>query len=107
MYIDAIIQRWLIELVRATRALDAVSVGASVRGSLALERAARAWALLNGRPFVQPGDIEMLFEPILSHRVLLDPYRRESADGSDGGRVDLLAGCLELAPRPGLGLGAD
>jgi MoxR-like ATPase len=106
VYIHAIIQRWLIELVRATRALEAVNVGASVRGSLALERAARAWALLNGRPFVEPEDVETLFEPVLAHRVLLDPYRRDTADGSDG-RVDLLRDCLELAPRPGIGLGGD
>ena len=39
VYIDPIIQRWLIELVRATRELEIVRVGASVRGSLALERA--------------------------------------------------------------------
>lgn len=108
VYIHAIIQRWLIELVRATRELDFVSVGASVRGSLALERAARAWALLNGRPFVQPEDVEELFEPLLAHRLLLDPYRQETfAEGNGAAGVDLLAGCLDLAPRPGIGLGAD
>ena len=55
VYLDPILQRWLIELVRATRELDIVSVGASVRASLALERASRAWALLHGRSFVAPG----------------------------------------------------
>ena len=78
VYIDPIIQRWLIELVRATRELDVVRVGASVRGSLALEQATRARALLDGRPFVEPDDVEALFEPVLSHRVLLDPYRLET-----------------------------
>src|SRR4051794_30966831 len=43
VYIDPLIQAWLIDLVRATRELELVEVGASVRGSLALERAARAW----------------------------------------------------------------
>src|SRR5947207_10223600 len=54
VYIDALLQRWIVELVRATRGLDEVAVGASVRGSLALERAARAWALLDHRPYVVP-----------------------------------------------------
>src|SRR4051794_38942457 len=43
VYIDPLLQQWSIELVRATRELEVVDVGASVRGSLALERAARAW----------------------------------------------------------------
>ena len=39
VYVDRLLLRWLVELVRATRQLDEVSVGASVRASLALERA--------------------------------------------------------------------
>src|SRR5206468_9330486 len=54
VYVDDLIQRWIVELVRATRESDRVAIGASVRGSLALERAARAWALLNDRSFVVP-----------------------------------------------------
>ena len=46
VYVDPLLKRWIVDLVRATRELDCVQVGASVRGSLALERAARAWALL-------------------------------------------------------------
>jgi MoxR-like ATPase len=105
VYIDPIIQRWLIELVRATRKLETVRVGASMRGSLALEQAARARALLEGRPFVEPDDIEALVEPVLTHRVLLDPYRFETlGNGDHSGHVDLLRLCLERAPRPGLEL---
>jgi len=107
VYIDPIIQRWLIELTRATRELEIVRIGASVRGSLALERGARAWALLQGRPFVEPVDVEQLFTPVLAHRVLLDPYRFELAANGDGAApVDLLRRCLELVPPPGIELGA-
>jgi MoxR-like ATPase len=107
VYIDPIIQRWLIELVRATRRLEIVSVGASVRGSLALERAARAWALIRGRAFVEPGDVEALFDPVLAHRVLLNPYRVEALNGDGPVDVDLVGRCLELAPRPGIALSAE
>ena len=56
---------------RAT--LDGVDVGASVRGSLALERAARAWALLDGRDYVTPVDVERLFLPVVVHRIVFTP----------------------------------
>src|SRR5215210_2465717 len=46
VYVQELLERWIIDLVRATRELDIVGIGASVRGSLALEKAARAWALL-------------------------------------------------------------
>jgi MoxR-like ATPase len=106
VYIDPIIQRWLVELVRATRELEIVRVGASVRGSLALERAARAWALLHGRSFVLPEDVEMLFEPVLAHRVLLNPYRLDGNGSANGAEVDLVGRCRELVPRPGAVLAA-
>jgi MoxR-like ATPase len=104
VYIDPILQHWLIRLVRATRDLEAVNVGASVRGSLALERAARAWALTQGRPFVQPEDIEQLFAPVLGHRILLNPYRQE--EDAAAGPLDLLRRCLDQAPRPGIDMSA-
>src|ERR671936_3132355 len=44
VYVDELIQKWIVDLVRATREHELVAIGASVRGSLALERAARAWA---------------------------------------------------------------
>ena len=47
VYIDHLIEDWIVRLVEATRELDTVVIGASVRGSLALERAARAAALLS------------------------------------------------------------
>src|SRR5262249_26247465 len=69
VYVDGLVERWIVELVRATRQLDEVTIGASVRGSLALERAARAWALLHERSFVVPEDVLALFSPVLGHRL--------------------------------------
>jgi MoxR-like ATPase len=54
VYVDDLVLRWTVELVRATRSVEGVAVGASVRGSLTLERTARAWALLHGRTHVTP-----------------------------------------------------
>ncbi len=70
VYVDPLIQRWVVNLVRATRELPIVELGASVRGSLALERTSRAWALCAGRDHVEPADVETLFVPVVGHRVL-------------------------------------
>jgi len=105
VYIDPILQRWVVDLVRATRELPGVRTGASVRGSLALERGARAMALLAGRDHVEPVDVEHLVEPVLSHRLIRSPSYALDGDAPDG-RESLLTLCLERAPRPGA-VGAD
>jgi MoxR-like ATPase len=102
VYIDPLLKRWVVELVRATRHLDILDVGASVRGSLALERAARAWALLHERDFVTPADVERLFEPVVAHRfVYAAEFMLDDADltGEERGRA-VWEACLARAPRP-------
>jgi MoxR-like ATPase len=101
VYVDPIVQRWIVALIRATRAVEFISLGASVRGSLALERATRAWALVHGRDHAEPEDVEQLFAPVVAHRLLLEPEFLSDSDISAdeiGRRV--WQRCLELAPRP-------
>jgi len=101
VYVDELLKRWIVDLVRATRELDLVQVGSSVRGSLALERCARAWALLHGRNFVTPEDVEELFVPVIGHRLILDPMLLVDEDISRDDAVRrVLALCLERSPRP-------
>jgi MoxR-like ATPase len=103
VYVDDVLKRWLVELVRATRVLDDVAMGASVRGSLALERAVRAWALLHGRDYVIPIDVEQLFVPVISHRLVFRSgfLARARASGWEEAIEDFRRQCLELAPVPG------
>jgi MoxR-like ATPase len=103
VYIDPIVRRWVIRLVRATRETEGVAIGASVRGSLALERAARAWALLGGRAFVTPVDVEELFLPVVMHRIVFTPsFVAEAREiGWTEAADRFRERCLELAPRPG------
>ncbi|MGI8480442.1 MAG: AAA family ATPase [Gaiellaceae bacterium] len=103
VYVDNVLHRWLVELVRSTREREAVVIGSSVRGSLALERAARAWALLDGRGYVIPEDIEHLFVPVLVHRVVFTPsfVARARASGWEAAIEEFRLACLEAAPRPG------
>ena len=108
VYIDPALRRWAIRLVRATRDAEGVAIGASVRGSLALERAARAWSLLHGRDYVTPVDVENLFLPVLMHRIVFTPSFVATARelGWQAASERFLEHCLELAPRPGADLDA-
>ncbi len=103
VYIDDLLRRWLVELVRATRAMDDIVMGGSVRGTLALERAARAWALLDGRSHVLPQDVERLFVPVVVHRIVFKPtfVARARAVGWPQAIEEFKQRCLEHAPSPG------
>ncbi len=71
--LDASVAGYIVDLVRATRDDARCEVGASPRGSLALQKVARARALLRGRDFVLPDDAKALAVPALAHRVIVKP----------------------------------
>jgi MoxR-like ATPase len=76
VHISDDLRRYLTRLVRATRANEAVELGASPRGTLALGRAAQALAALRGRDYVLPDDIKELTAATLAHRIILSPEAR-------------------------------
>jgi len=102
VYVDRLILRWLVELVQATRQVEEVSIGASVRASLALERAARAWALIDGRGYVDPADVERLFIPVVAHRLVFEPFALAiEGVSTDEPLLDRVRdACFALAPIP-------
>ncbi len=109
VFLHEAVGRWIVELVRATRRLDIVAIGSSVRGTLALNRAARAWAVLHSRRYVTPEDVEQLFVPVLMHRILFRPsFLAELRDrGWEAASEDVRERCLELAPKPGFDIDLD
>jgi len=102
VYVDDLLLQWIVQLVRATREVDGVAIGASVRGSLMLERTSRAWALLHGRDHVVPEDVERLFLPVLGHRLLLTSaaIAETRALGRDQLLEQIRRRTFELAPPP-------
>ncbi len=102
IYLDDLLEEWIVRLVRSTRELEQVEVGSSVRGSLALAKTARAWALLEGRDHVLPADVIDLFIPVLGHRLILRPvFLAETRDLSYAGALRQLRDlCFELVPPP-------
>jgi MoxR-like ATPase len=61
---------YLMEIVRRTRVEPRLRMGVSPRGAIGLYRASRAYALLSGRDFLIPSDIQHLAGPCLAHRIL-------------------------------------
>ena len=68
--IDASIVDYLVRLAAASRRSEKLSIGVSPRGTLLLQRATQARALLEGRDFVVPDDVKAVAIPVLSHRVI-------------------------------------
>jgi MoxR-like ATPase len=66
-------------LIAATRESPLLAVGLSPRGGLALLRAARAWAVLEGRALVVPEDVQAVADAVIGHRVRLAPEARADA----------------------------
>jgi len=70
------LQRYVIDLVAATRGQPELSLGASPRASIGLLRCAQALALFDGLDFVTPDHIQELVEPVIAHRLVLDANAR-------------------------------
>jgi len=73
VFVSDVVERYVVDLVQATRTDHRVALGASPRGALALLKLARAWAVLRGRDFVTPDDVKAMAGSALSHRLILQP----------------------------------
>ena len=65
------ILNYIVRIVAETRKNKNLTLGASPRASIALARCARAWALLEGRDFVTPQDVQAVAPSVLTHRLVL------------------------------------
>ncbi len=64
------VRRYIVQIVEHTRVAEAVLLGVSPRGSLALMRASQAWAAMDGRGYVQPDDVKAVARSVLAHRII-------------------------------------
>jgi MoxR-like ATPase len=90
------VEAYVVALVRATRSHRDLQLGASPRASVALYRAAQAMAILAGRRFVLPDDVQSVARPVLAHRLVVDldeSLRGASADSA-------LSAILDTVPVP-------
>ena len=80
VYVHPDVQRYIVDLVVATRKHRQVAIGVSPRGSLALLKLTRAWAAIHGRKYVIPDDVKQFSRDALSHRIILEPSLWGSKD---------------------------
>ncbi len=73
VHVDATLEQYIIDLVRATRSHPDVALGAGPRGSLALYKTAQALAALAGRDYVVPDDVKTMIPLTLTHRIMMRP----------------------------------
>ena len=69
---------YIMDIIEKTRHDSRFHIGASVRGTIALCRTARAYAAMNGRAFVTPDDVSSLAGPVLTHRLILNQKSRHA-----------------------------
>ena len=71
IHMDESLSEYLLAIIQATRQSEMLSLGVSTRGALALDKAAKALALVRGRDYCLPEDVKELAPIVLSHRVML------------------------------------
>ncbi len=89
--VDAQVIDYAVRIAAATRKWPGIALGAGPRGSIALVRAARAQAVLNGRDFVVPDDVREIARPALRHRIALAPELQIEGQSADDVLHALLA----------------
>lgn len=72
VFVHPVMADYMVAVVAKTRESSHTQAGASPRGSLALLKASRAWAALQGRDFVTPDDVDAIAVPALAHRLILN-----------------------------------
>jgi MoxR-like ATPase len=94
--VEESVRKYLVKVVRATREHDAVELGVSPRGSLALYRTSQALAAVRGRGFVIPDDVKYLAPTVLTHRIIISPQTRLRGRRPE----EVMAQVVETVPVP-------
>ena len=82
--------RYAVNICRATRESQGISLGAGTRGAISLIQVGKAYALMNGRDFVTPDDVKSASLPVLRHRVQLAPELAISGQNIDDALVSIV-----------------
>jgi MoxR-like ATPase len=96
IYVEESLNRYVVALVHQTRADERLYLGASPRAGIALLRAAKARALVDGREFLLPDDVKAVAEVVLAHRLILAPEARSAGISA----ADLVRDAVTKTPVP-------
>lgn len=98
VHVNEDVRSYMVDLVRRTRDVKELRLGASPRALIHLYKACKAKALVEGRDYVMPDDVKLLIEPVLSHRVWLS--RESEIEGLN--ISDLMRKMVDDTPIPGM-----
>jgi len=87
---------YIVLLINKTRGHPDLERGGSPRATLALTSMAKAYAYLSGRNYVSPPDVQKVFIPVISHRLILTP--EAEVDGKDA--IDIANEIVKSVPLP-------
>src|SRR6185312_10843291 len=96
VYVEESLGRYVVALLRQTRADPRLYLGASPRAGISLLRVAKARALADAREYLVPDDVKAVAVPVLSHRLILGPEARSAGLGG----AAIVADALEKTPVP-------
>jgi MoxR-like ATPase len=95
--VSDVIKKYIISLVEYSRIHDKISLGLSPRGSLALMKAAQAYAVIKGRNFTTPDDVKAIAIAVMSHRIILKGH---AFSNSTKQAEEIIAEILRYVPVP-------
>lgn len=96
--VDESLDRYMVQIAKATRESDLIEMGISPRGTLALRRAAQALAKIDDRAYVVPDDIKKAIGPVLAHRLILRGSRFNG--NSSSAATDIINELVGAVPIP-------
>jgi MoxR-like ATPase len=96
VYVNPVLESYIVSLVHATRRHEAIELGASPRATMALYRTSQALAAIEGRGFVLPDDVKRVAVPVMGHRII--PSTRTRLRGRNN--AALLQEVLDSVPVP-------
>ncbi len=95
VHIEEELIRYIVKIVQYTRNYADIYLGASPRASVSILRTAKAKAILEGRDFVVPEDIQYMIAPVLRHRIMLTPEKEMEGIGVED-TVQLILSHIEI-----------
>lgn len=80
IFIHECVREYIVDIVRATREAEGVTMGVSPRGTLAFIKCVKAYAYLLGRSFVTPDDVKAVSVPVLAHRIIAGGFGKSDTN---------------------------
>ena len=91
IFVDDSMKEYIVLLANLTRKHESTYLGVSPRGSIALMKASQAYALMSGRDYVVPDDIQYLAPFVFAHRIIMKPEARYSGMSTEDIVYDIIA----------------